>query len=315
MKIVYSLISDYDDLYCEQAIISAWSARHYNPEIEIILITDVNTKKTLTEYRATLLDLVNKTIIVDIPQKFNLTKRIRSRYIKTNIRQFIDGTILILDTDTIVLSSVDELSRLNCQIGAVYDKHQKASVNRNIESQKIYNLLNIPQKRVPYYNTGILLVRDSVETKEFYNKWFEYWTFCVDHKLCIDQPVFFKVCTESNIVCKISDMWHAQIFELSGISFLDEAKILHLYNVITQNRTSVYDNLLNDIKNAQSFTENHKQSILKIKTLIKKDSSFMLSKTYSYSLLNILFLKRNLPFKIIELCSKILLKSRNFILE
>lgn len=315
MKIVYSLISDYDDLYCEQAIISAWSARHYNPEIEIILITEINTQNTLTGYRTTLFNFVNKTIIVDIPEKYNSNKKNRSRYIKTNIRQFIEGTILILDTDTIVLSNVSELSRLDCQIGAVYDKHQKTCIIKNIEMQKRNDILGIPPKRSPYYNTGILLVKDSTVVKEFYKKWFEHWMFFFDHNLSIDQPAFYKAYTESSIVSKLPDVWHVQIYEQSGIQFLDEAKILHLYNVITQNRTFVYDDLLNDIKKTQSFTENHKQLILKIKTLIKKDSSFMLSKTYSYSLLSILYHKRNLLFKIIELCSKFILKARNFILE
>ena len=70
-KIVYAVISGTDDYYLEQLIFSIMSLKRYNPTAYIEVVTDDATKRSLTEWRAILCQMVDYLNIVDMPQGFN----------------------------------------------------------------------------------------------------------------------------------------------------------------------------------------------------------------------------------------------------
>ena len=86
-KIVYVVVSDDADFYLEQTLVSVYSLRLYNPETRVVLIVDDKTNDTLIGKRAKILEYISDKVVVNIPAKY--TKKERSRYLKTTIRQHI----------------------------------------------------------------------------------------------------------------------------------------------------------------------------------------------------------------------------------
>lgn len=83
-KIIYVLVSNENDCYLEQALVSIYSLRLYNPDANLLLLVDEETSRTLENgIRKLILNYVSKLVIVDVP--FHYSKQQKSRYIKTSL--------------------------------------------------------------------------------------------------------------------------------------------------------------------------------------------------------------------------------------
>ena len=79
-KIIYVLVSNENDCYLEQALVSIYSLRLYNPDANLLLLVDEETSRTLENgIRKLILNYVSKLVIVDVP--FHYSKQQKSRYI------------------------------------------------------------------------------------------------------------------------------------------------------------------------------------------------------------------------------------------
>ena len=137
-KLVYVLTCAPDKYYIEQALISAFSARYHNPDAHIALIVDRPTNELLVGRRAELLNYLTERIIVDVPEKYNTVQA--SRWLKTNVRNLIDGDFLFIDCDTIVVSSLEEVDDFSCQMCATMDCHRLvSSYSLSERNQLVYN--------------------------------------------------------------------------------------------------------------------------------------------------------------------------------
>ena len=95
-KIIYVLVSNENDCYLEQALVSIYSLRLYNPDANLLLLVDEETSRTLENgIRKLILNYVSKLVIVDVP--FHYSKQQKSRYIKTSLRSQVIGDFLFID--------------------------------------------------------------------------------------------------------------------------------------------------------------------------------------------------------------------------
>ena len=108
-KIVYCIVSNDQDIYLEQAWVSIYTLKNYSPEAEVFLIVDKETESTLVGKRAGIKELITEVIAVETPDGYNAMQR--SRYLKTNFRQFIAGDLLFIDADTVIGGSLEESTR------------------------------------------------------------------------------------------------------------------------------------------------------------------------------------------------------------
>lgn len=93
-KIIYVLVSNENDCYLEQALVSIYSLRLYNPDANLLLLVDEETSRTLENgIRKLILNYVSKLVIVDVP--FHYSKQQKSRYIKTSLRSQVIGGFFI----------------------------------------------------------------------------------------------------------------------------------------------------------------------------------------------------------------------------
>ena len=117
-KLVYVLTCAPEATYIEQALISIWSARYHNPDAHIVLLVDDKTTQLLVGKRAELLEYITEKVVIPF-EDTNATMMYRSRWIKTSVRQLIEGDFLFIDCDTIVAQSLADADNFDCEIGAV----------------------------------------------------------------------------------------------------------------------------------------------------------------------------------------------------
>lgn len=249
-KLVCILVSDETDLYLEQAIVCMFSVRKHNPDIYIEAVVDEETSNTLSGRRQGILDYINKLTVVSISE--NLTKLQRSRFIKTSLRHYIKGDFLFVDTDTIICTSLNDIDNFRNDICAVREYNYEYTFTTNDPNMYSYaKKVGLQQELLgqPYFNSGVMYVKDTLVAERFYQKWHECWLKTKDKGLDTDQTALCWANKLSDrVIHNIPDVWNCQI-KVQGINYALQAKIIHYYTVMGQtNYILSLDSLYLDIK-------------------------------------------------------------------
>lgn len=233
-KIIYCLTSDNTDYYYEQLLISLYSLRKYNPNISVELVCDDVTYKTFTGLRTKVFSYCDKITSIQSPS--NWTKVERSRYLKTNLRNLIDGDYLFIDTDTIICAPLDAIDELSYNIGAVYQEHihrpMQAPFSTTSETwlHKHGKKVGVDFNDMNNFNSGVMFVKDKDITRSFYCRWDELYKQYQKAGVWIDQ--FSLALTNSefnNIITPIDDRFNCQV-KYSGIEeLIQRAFIMHYF--------------------------------------------------------------------------------------
>lgn len=249
-KYVYILISNNNDLYYQQALISIYSLRTHTPNAHITVLCDNDTANSFKDDRDEIKKYITELKIIQIPKNFNTAKQ-KSRWLKTSIREHIVGDILFIDCDTIITENIDTIFNLNIDLGAVYDLHTTLDTyplgNTIFERAKMlgYSLENESE----YFNSGVLLIKDNERTYSFFKKWHNNWIDSCKQGLDFDQPTFAKTNIEAGHLIKpLDDTYNCQL--KYGAKALGNAKIIHYFNFSQPNEPYAFMNnsLLEEMK-------------------------------------------------------------------
>lgn len=229
-KLVYVLTCAPEANYIEQALMSVWSARHWNPDAHIVLITDNLTNQLFVGKRAEILDYISEKIVVPFEDD-SLSMAYRSRWLKTSVRQLIKGDFLFIDCDTIICKSLAEVDSFDCEVGAVYESHLPIKdwhPGLLQAANDKCNLLGIDLTKEPeYYSSGVLYVKDTTKAHKLFNHWHAAWLDGVEKGSGIDQPALAKANkTMRYIIQQIPDTYNCILF--TRVPFYEEAHILHI---------------------------------------------------------------------------------------
>lgn len=234
MKYVYVLSSSEDDYYTEQALISIYSLRRYNPDAYVILFVDQVTIRTLENERSRIKEFVDEIITVSTPSELNFLQR--SRYIKTSLRQLLTGDFLYLDTDTIILGNLKKLEGMKCEMGAVplQDSDEWGLNNIHPQLRSYNNYRSLPENENhsirKYYNGGVFLCRDTIKVHKFFETWHKGWLESSQnfhyHK---DQPdLWIANAKINNLISEINGLYNFQINCFNKIPYnIFNCKIFH----------------------------------------------------------------------------------------
>lgn len=233
LKVIYTLVSDQKDCYLEQFYYSAYSVKRVSPNVEIVLVVDDATKRTLVGNRGAEASIADEVISVPYPE--NMTAKQRSRMLKTTLRECISGDYLSMDADTIAVSPLEDILK---EIGehpiyAVQDLNtKKFSDSPDYEyictlASKAFSY-NICKENL-YFNSGVLYVKDNPDAMRFYKLWNKnYITGCANG-VSFDQPAFAYTNNELNhMVGELSSGWNCQVCVCDLDQFLN-AKIYHYF--------------------------------------------------------------------------------------
>ena len=303
--IIFTLTSSEQDIYLEQALISAYSCRLHNPNAEIVLITDKETSSNLVGKRAEIDRYITRRVEIDCPSDYSKVER--SRYLKTTVRQYVKGDFVFIDTDTIVTDSLNAVDDFKGSIGVVPEFHcslehypgangLKEDARRNgweYDSTDIYN-----------YNSGVIICRDDEEGNKFYQMWHECWKERLqnwgDYH---DQPPMAKADHLLNHPIKALDgVWNCQV-TTNGIYYLPKAKIIHYYgsSLFTNKTALTYAfedaSILYEIKELGYIPEKTKEMILSAKELINPRSRLVVADEIDLLNTQVFRVVKNLFFK------------------
>lgn len=270
-KIVYVVASLDDDIYMEQAIVSAWSARYHNPDVNIILICDQDTEATLHagNRQHYVKELFNEIIIQKLPEDYTMIER--SRAMKTMVRNIVAGDILYLDTDTIVCKELSFVDEFPFDLGLVHDHNCSfdSYIFHDLISERMQTIFDIDvSEESEYYNSGVSFVRDTPENHKLFNLWHRYWEYAVKNfNYYKDQQPLFKAHLEMGhcIHTMPGEMNHQALVNINNLS---DAAILHFFTGlagISPFISPFYDKqTFIDVKN-NGISENLKKHIINVK--------------------------------------------------
>lgn len=239
MKYVYVLTSTVKDLYYEQALMSAYSLRNKMPDADIIVLTDNKTKDSFTaENKRTALEkYVSRIITVDFES--SVPNIDRSRLIKTSIPDYIEGSFLYIDCDTIICDDLSDIEKEAAVTGGVLDGHcfLGEHIHKKYFLSRDKKLGFSGTKEAGYnINGGLILAKADTEeekkqTKELFNKWNELWKYSAcEKKDKHDQSALNEANYKTGLKMKLLDgKWNCQPSH-GGLAFLGSAKIIHYYS-------------------------------------------------------------------------------------
>lgn len=230
-KLVYVLTCAPKATYVEQALMAIWSARYHNPDAHIVLLTDDKTEELLTGTRGELLNYISEKVVVT----FNTDKsaHYRSRSLKSQVRELIQGDFLFIDCDTICCQSLAEIDDCEALIAMVPDEHlsvkdypdglKKSLIDSTTKLG--YDVLSEEW----YFNSGVIYAKDHPKVKQLWKCWHDEWEKGEALGVKPDQPSLGKANILSNhIIERLQDVWNTLIY-MNPI-FAKDGKILHFWN-------------------------------------------------------------------------------------
>lgn len=230
-KIVFSVVSGKKGIYLAQAMVAAYSCRRHNPDATILLVVDQDTATVIEEECSNIKKYVSEVVVVETPKTYS--NMLRSRYLKTTLRQNIEGDFLFIDTDTVIADSLASADDIKGDVCAVIDIHTLVSEHfRQDYIMKTLSFvdLNLSDLRDRYFNSGVMYVKDSPMSHRLFNLWYKYWLESLTNGSGVDQPALAKANKECGYaITELDGAWNCQLAH-NYINYLSKAKILHYFN-------------------------------------------------------------------------------------
>lgn len=257
-QIVYVVTFNESSYFFEQVLISACSARLHNPDARIIIVTDNDSTKLITGWRKEIYKYVNEIKAFDLPDSLNNMQR--SRRLKTSLRNIIEGDFIFIDTDTIICRPLDEIDNLKGNIFAVSDMHCPIELSRSMLSiRHNFKTAGLDEPNGIYFNSGVMFVRDTEASRQFYEKWHSNWKELSTRNIFIDQVSLHKTNKESKeIINELPGEWNCQT-EGNFLNFLSNSYIIHYYSFSKEDTKFMYffknQAIYEEIRKAKTITE------------------------------------------------------------
>lgn len=228
-KILYILSSSEADTYLESALISIYSARFRMPDVNIILLVDDITNNSFVGSRKDLLNLITEKIVINFDKDIDF--KVRSRLLKTNMRNHVSGDFLYIDCDTLIANSLNDIDDCKFDIAAVLDGHtvlKKHPVYEIFEIQS--SVFQYPFEKVEnYFSGGAMYVKDSEKARTFFDNWHKNYKLGLQSGISQDEPSLAKTNFDfENILHELPGEWNCQI--RLGALHLKDLKILHFWS-------------------------------------------------------------------------------------
>lgn len=227
-KYLFVLTSSPKDFFCEQTLVAIASLRVHNPGAFVTLLTDDKTAATLVGPRAALKEAVDELKVLTLDEKF--TPMLRSRYLKTVMRNVIDGDFLYMDSDIAIVGDLSIPAEWTGDIYAVLDFH--TNLHKAINRKKILNNAKMlgfsPILNDEIFNGGVMYAKDTPTAREFFKTWHELWLYCVSKNFPYDMASLAEANFKFNYITqKASGEWNCQMAYAK--KFIPNGKVFHFF--------------------------------------------------------------------------------------
>jgi hypothetical protein len=250
LQVCYVLVSQGWDRHAQMMWLSAQSLRLHEPNAWITLITDPESRLHLEQSAGQLLGAVDQVVTAESTLE---NPQLRAFHIKTLMRRCVEGDFLYLDGDTLVVNRI---------AGALdVDAAVAAAVDFNFDHQFFPRQLREPYTRLgwtyplPYYfNSGVVVMRDSAEAHEFSHEWTRRWLLLLKEGVPGDQDAFVTALFAMPIKWALLPKAFNAIVVKRNYRFR-EAKILHFFGSEDEQRGTILEHLLSRLRDTAEFDE------------------------------------------------------------
>jgi lipopolysaccharide biosynthesis glycosyltransferase len=216
-----------------------------------------------------LLSEVDDLIVCSAPAGDNAY---RSRFVKTSLRNLIEGRFLFLDGDTLVRDDLSAVFTLSCDVAGC-PNHSKDKISDQIWAVDHQTLLqmNWKARNDVYINTGVLFFNDTPSSKLlslcWHNKWKGSYLATKNHR---DQAAFNSALFNSGAQLHVlPHRYNAQI--KSEVTVADGAAIWHHY--ASDIPSTAFEALVDKVlKGTATLTRPHIKSIIRHNHPWRRDS-------------------------------------------
>jgi hypothetical protein len=246
-RIVYVLVSAPCDHIAEMAMVSATALRIVSPGVKSTVVADPLTLKGLTGHRAKLLELVDNIVEVAATDANPMA---RSRRIKTSLREHVEGDYLYMDVDAVPIKPLNPIFELDAEFAAALDGNMASSkfVFHEFE-RETFAKMGWAMPTGPYFNSGVLFVRDTTATRQLYTTWHDIWREVSAKGLLKDQPPLHRALSAVRLkVRQLPPQWNALIGMYTG--GVRGARVMHFSTIRFEERDdTVFHRIVKNVKN------------------------------------------------------------------
>lgn len=252
-KIVYCLVSSLKDTYAEQCWVSIYSVRKIHPDAWITVVMDDTTHAEMEGIRKEILTMANEVIVEQFAE--DVIPLVRSRVLKTTLRQRVQGDFLYIDTDTVCVKPLTGLNKLledGHSIHSVHDTHgpvhkmSPGNIEFHTKNAKMLGY-DIMEEDNHFFNSGVSLVKDDEMAYRFYKSWnANYFKYLEKLNIKTDQATLSLTNREmEHVIHPMSKVYNFQI--MATIYELKKACIIHYFVTGNTHNSGVFPMQNNDV--------------------------------------------------------------------
>ena len=168
-----------------------------------------------------------KQTIVDVSSEW---AEYKSRYLKTKLRSLVHGDYLYIDVDTLIAGNLEQIDYVTADLAAVADANGPLSLLNKNEAELCRRAGISSPIGKPYFNGGIMFVKESTLSYLFYEQWHCLWKSTASRGIGRDQMSLLGANEKlGNPIYELSGEWNCQIYNSTAIHYFRNAKIIHYY--------------------------------------------------------------------------------------
>jgi hypothetical protein len=218
--------------------------------VRIVVVTDPESAETLDRSAPQVRRLVDRIVVVDAPVA---DRRLRAFYLKTAFRRFVDGDVVYLDGDTLVIRPIADVLEADAEVGAVLDfNHDGPWFPPQLRDAYLELGWTYPLEY--YFNSGVLLLRDTAAVRAFSEEWSRRWFLLVEKGLPGDQEAFVTALYSTPVRWQRLPTPFNAITTKRNYRFRD-ARVLHFFGSVEEQRGTIFEHLLRHLAATGAFDE------------------------------------------------------------
>ena len=225
----YVLVEIDDGPLGEATYISCSLLRRLYHSSPFVLLCDPQTEATLAAKRLPFAELGVEIRAFVVPNEISGSPA-RSRFLKTQIRELINGDLVYLDADAIPLRPFDGLFEHEHQFAAVLDRNAEIKVpHMPTWVEPIYREFGWPYPVSTYFNSGVMFWQDDALMRELGRLWHKRWRDVLarfgKHQ---DQPSLNSAIYALGVNTKVLPIQYNAMVD-SSLFFARNARIVHYF--------------------------------------------------------------------------------------
>lgn len=176
------------------AHVSMLSLLAVHPSAQVCLVTDPRTYRLMKDQGHALLKVPANISVVETGFESAVDS---SRALKTRLREIVSGQFVFLDTDTVVLRSIQGIAALGASfaataLGRSRDKWHKPGRYRDAMRVRCESLRwRYPDPAKPYFSSGVFCMKDDAAAHAISEAWHASWRESRPVFGGIDQPALY----------------------------------------------------------------------------------------------------------------------------